>query len=60
MGERRDFQNAQKAWKVREFRTQRSLDEMADSQVRELRDPTSIRKTGHEMREGGSIPQSHL
>jgi hypothetical protein len=34
--------------------------EMPDSRERELIEPTSIRKTGHQVRDGVDIPQSHL
>jgi hypothetical protein len=37
-----------------------TLDEMPDSRERELVEPTSSRKTGHQMRERGAIPQSQL
>jgi hypothetical protein len=33
-----------------------TLDEMPDSRARELKEPTSSRKTGHQMREGVAIP----
>jgi hypothetical protein len=33
---------------------------MPDSKERELKEPTSIRKTGHQVREGVAIPQSKL
>jgi hypothetical protein len=36
------------------------LDEMLDSKERELIEPTSSRKTGHKVRDGIAIPQSHL
>jgi hypothetical protein len=47
-------------WK--NLRTQReggTLDEMPYSRERELIEPISSRKTGHQMREGVVIPQSH-
>ena len=37
-----------------------ALDEMPGSRERELIEPTSSRKTGHQMGEGISIPQSKL
>ena len=37
-----------------------TLDEMPDSRERELIELTSSRKTGHQVREGVAIPQSHL
>jgi hypothetical protein len=41
-------------------RTQRTLDEMPDSRKRELTEPPSSRKTGHQVKDGVAIPQSHL
>jgi hypothetical protein len=38
----------------------RTLDEMPDSRERELIEPTSSRKTGHQVRDGMVIPQSQL
>ena len=37
-----------------------TLDEMSDNRERELIEPTSSRKTGHQVREGFAIPQSKL
>ena len=37
-------------------RLQGSLDEMPDSRERELIEPTSSRKTGHQVRDGVAIP----
>jgi hypothetical protein len=37
-----------------------TLDEKPDSRERELIEPTSSRKTGHQVREGVPIPQSNL
>jgi hypothetical protein len=44
------------------LRTQRggTLDEMPYIGERELTEPTSRRQTGHQVRDGGTIPQSHL
>jgi hypothetical protein len=36
------------------------LDEMPDGREKELLEPTSSRKTGHQMRDGVAIPQPHL
>ena len=36
------------------------LDEMPDSRERELIEPTSSRKTGHQGRDGVGILQSHI
>jgi hypothetical protein len=38
----------------------RTLDEMPDSREGKLIEPTSIRKTEHQMMEGVDIPQSQL
>jgi hypothetical protein len=37
-----------------------TLDEMLNSREKELIEPTSSRKIGHQMRERGAIPQSQL
>jgi hypothetical protein len=37
-----------------------SLDDMLNSRERELIETTSSRKTGHQVRDGVAIPQSHL
>jgi hypothetical protein len=37
-----------------------TLNGMANSRERELIDPTSSRKTGHQVRDGVAITQSHL
>jgi hypothetical protein len=38
-----------------------TFDEMPDHRKRELIEPTSSRKTGHQVRDDGfAIPQSHL
>jgi hypothetical protein len=56
------LQNALETWEVTDFQYSkgRILDEMPDSRERELTEPTSSRKTGHQMRDGVAIPQSHL
>jgi hypothetical protein len=38
----------------------RILDEMPDNREREIIGPTSSKKTGHQVRDGVPIPQSHL
>ena len=50
-----------KIWEVRDSQDSKggTLHEMPDNRERELIKPTSSRKTGHQMREGG-IPQSQL
>ena len=49
-------------WEVRDSQDSKggTLDEMPDSRERELIEPTSSRKTGHQVRDGVAIPQSHL
>jgi hypothetical protein len=37
-----------------------TIDEMSNNRERELIEHTSSKKTGHQMRERGAIPQSHL
>ena len=56
------LQNAPETWEVRDSQDSKggSLDEMPDSRERELIEPTSSRKTGHQVRDGVAIPQSHL
>ena len=55
-------QNAPETWEVRDSQDSKggTLDEMPDSRERELIEPTSSRKTGHQVRDGVAIPQSHL
>ena len=52
--------NAPETWEVRNCQDSKrgTLDEMPYSREKELIDPTSSRKTGHQMR--GGIPQSQL
>jgi hypothetical protein len=54
------FQNAPETWEVRYSQDSKggTLDEMLNSRERELIEPTSSRKTEHQMREGVAIPQS--
>ena len=56
------LQNVPETWEVRDSQDSKggTLDEMPDSRERELIEPTSSRKTGHQMRERGAIPQSQL
>ena len=56
------LQNAPETWEVRDSQDSKggTLDEMPDSRERELIEPTSSRKTGHQVRDGVAIPQSHL
>jgi hypothetical protein len=46
----RDYQNSKGG----------TLDEIPSSRERELIEPTSSRETGHQVRDGVAIPQSHL
>jgi hypothetical protein len=54
--------NVPKAWEVRDSQVFKgeTLDKMPDSVERELVEPTSSRKTGHQVRDGVAIPQSKL
>jgi hypothetical protein len=56
------LQNAPETWEMKDSQDSKegTLDEMPDSRERELVEPTSSRKTGHQMRERGAIPQSQL
>ena len=56
------LQNAPETWEVRDSQESKggTLDEMPDSRERELIEPTSSRKTGHQVRDGVAIPQSYL
>jgi hypothetical protein len=45
---------APETWEVR------ALNEIPNSMEKELIEPTSSRKTGHQVREGFAIPQSQL
>jgi hypothetical protein len=52
------LQNAPETWEVRDTQDSKSgiLDEMSDNTERELIEPTSSRKTGHQVRDGVAIP----
>jgi hypothetical protein len=56
------MKNAPETWGMRDSQDSKggTLDEMPDSRERELKEPTSGRKTGHQKRERGAIPQSQL
>ena len=56
------LQNAPETWEVRDSQDSKggTLDEMPNSGERELVESTSSRKTGHQVRDGVAIPQSHL
>ena len=56
------LQNVPETWEVRDSQDSKggTLDEMPDSRERELIELTSNRKTGHQVRDGVAIPQSHL
>jgi len=49
----------QRPGRLRDSQNSKDLDEMPNSRERELTEPTSSRKTGHQMRERGGIPQSY-
>jgi hypothetical protein len=53
------LQNAPETWEVRDSQDPKggTLDEMPDSRERKFIEPTSNRKTGHQMREGIAISQ---
>ena len=55
-------QNAPETWEVRDSQHSQggTLDEMPNSRERGLIEPTSSRKTGHQVRDGVAIQQSHL
>jgi hypothetical protein len=55
------LQNAPETWEVRDSQDSKgqAVDEMPNSRERELKDPTSSRKTGHYMRERGLPSHSH-
>ena len=48
------MQNAPETWEVRDSLNSKrgTLDEMPDSRERKLIEPTSSRKTGHQVRDG--------
>jgi hypothetical protein len=56
------LQNASETWEARDSQDAKgkTFDETPDSRERELIEPTSSRKTGHQVRDGVAIPQSHL
>ena len=56
------LQKAPETWEVRDSQDSKggTLDEMPDSRERELIEPTTSRKTEHQVRDGVAIPQSHL
>jgi hypothetical protein len=56
------LQNAPETWEVRDFQDSKggTLDEMPDSREREITEPNSSRKTGHQVRDGFATPQSKL
>ena len=51
-----------KTWEVRDSQDAKggTLHEMLNCREKELKEPTSSRKTGHHVRDGVAIPQSHL
>jgi hypothetical protein len=56
------LQNVPETWEVRDSQESEggTLDEMPNSRERDHVEPTSSRKTGHQVRDGVAIPQSHL
>jgi hypothetical protein len=54
--------SALETWELKDYQDSKggTLHEELDSREREIIDPTSNRKTGHQMRDGVAIPQSHL
>ena len=58
----RDSQNVPETWEVIDSQDSQgeTFDEMLDSRESEFIEPTSSRKTGHQVRDGVAIPQSHL
>ena len=56
------LQNVPETWEVRDYQNSKegTLGEMLNSRERELTEPTSSRKTGHQVRDGVAIQQSHL
>ena len=56
------LQNVPKTWEVRDSQDSKggTLDAILDSRKRELIEPTSSRKTGHQVRDEVPISQSHL
>ena len=58
----RTLPNVPETWEVRDCQASkgRTLDEMHNSRKRKLIEPTSSKKTGHQVRDGVAIPQSQL
>ena len=56
------LQNAPETWEVKDSQDSKgeTLDEMPKRRERELIEPTSSRKTVHQVSEGVAIPQSKL
>jgi hypothetical protein len=56
------LQNVPETWEARDAQDSKrgTLDEMPYIGEREIIEPTSSRKTGHEVRDGFAIPQSKL
>ena len=56
------LEKVSETWDVRDPQESKggTLDEMHNSGERKLIEPTSSRKTGHQVREGVAIPQSKL
>ena len=56
------LQNAPETWVVKDSQDSKegTLDEIPDSKEMELVEPTSSRKTGHQVRDEVAIPQSKI
>ena len=56
------LQNVPETWKIRDSQDSKGgiLDKMPNSREGEFIELTSSRKTGHQVRDGVAIPQSHL
>ena len=54
------LQNVPETWKLRDFQESKggTLDEIPESREMELVEPTSSRRTGHQVREVVTIPQT--
>jgi hypothetical protein len=52
------LQNARETWEKRDVQDTKggTLDEMSNSKEREIIEPTSSRKTGHQVKDGIAIP----
>ena len=62
VGQAWTLQNVSESWEVRHTQDSKggTLDEMTICRERELLEPTFSRKTGHQMRDRGTIPYSQI